>query len=112
MQLSTDPLNPSGKNSFSQSGLVNEKSVGVIRTPEGNVQLLSKTVKNANKPAKAVAVSTFKPHAAGRRVAAAASKAAAGYREDLRKDAVIKASTLARVDKPKKTRAAKTNGRR
>jgi hypothetical protein len=55
-----------------------------------------------NKPSKAVSITTFNGHKSARKVAAAVSKAAAGYREDLRKDAIVKASAFSRSQKSKK----------
>ncbi|CAN6632994.1 hypothetical protein TRVA0_014S00144 [Trichomonascus vanleenenianus] len=106
LQVSTDPLNPTGKNSFSQSGLANEKAIGVVKCGK-NIKLVTKSAKNANKPAKAFVVTSFKQHSSGRKVAGAVSKAAAGYREDLRQAAILKASALVRAEKPKKAQPAK-----
>uniref|UniRef100_A0A060SYD3 ARAD1A15092p n=1 Tax=Blastobotrys adeninivorans TaxID=409370 RepID=A0A060SYD3_BLAAD len=113
VQFSRDPLSAGGVHSYKQSGLANDKAVGVTVNANGQIQLLTKSAKNANKPAKAVSVTTFKKHVSGRRVAAAVSKAATNYRDDVRNAAVLKASALARTaNKPKKVFAAKTNGRR
>ena len=101
-------MNVSGKYSFSQSGFANNKAIGVVQTPEGNIQLLAKVQKNSNKPNKAVAITTFKPYKSQRKVALAVAKATRGYRNDLVKDAVVKASALTRVRKQKKTYATKS----
>lgn len=105
VEFSRDPLNPTGKNDLSSSGLVQKKAVGVIKCPQnGKITLITKNAKQANKPAKNYTVSQFKKHISGRRAAAAVAKAAQGYRNDQLQSAVIKASALARADnKPGRT---------
>lgn len=107
LQFSRDPLNVTGLYTPTASGFTSDKAVGVVQTADGKVQLLTKSSKNANKPAKAVSVTTFKSKASGRRVAHAVAKATHGYRDDLTKFAVVKASAFTRTEKPKKSYPSK-----
>lgn len=100
---SRDPLNLTARYTKSQSGFANSKAVGVVVNKDGNIQLLTKTQKNANKPSKAVSTTTFKQYKSARKVAAAVSKATRGYRNDLVEDAVLKASALTRARVAKKS---------
>ncbi|KAF5102390.1 hypothetical protein DV451_001885 [Geotrichum candidum] len=107
VQFSKDPLNLTGKNSSTHGGVFTPKAIGIRKLADGSIELSTKVTKNSNKPAKNVAKTVFKPTKSARSVAAAVSKAAAGYRDDLRYAAVIKASALARSNKPKQVRAEK-----
>lgn len=102
--FSRDPLNVSGKWSYSASGFANEKAVGVVPTKDG-IQLLTKTAKYSNKPAKNVSATQYKKWKSARSVAASVASSVRGYRDDLTRDAVVKASALTRARVSKKARA-------
>jgi large subunit ribosomal protein L28e len=107
VQFSRDPLNVGGKYSYAQSGFANEKAVGVVATKDG-IQLLTKTSKNSNKPVKNVSATSYKKWKSARSVAASVAAATRGYRDDLTRDAVVKASALARARVSKKTYPVKS----
>lgn len=90
-----------GKNSSTHAGYFNSKAIGITKNAAGSVVLSTKNSKGQ------VSKTVFKPTKSARSVAAAVSKAAAGYRDDLRYAAVIKASALTRSNKPKKVYAEK-----
>ena len=107
VQFSKDPLNLTGKNSSTHGGFINPKALGIRKLKDGSIELSTKVSKNTDKPSKAVAKTVFKPSKNARSVAAAVSKTAAGYRDDLRYAAVVRASALTRSAKAKKTYAEK-----
>lgn len=102
--LSRDPLNVSGKNTKTSSGLANDKAIGISQEA-GRIVVRSKVVKNANKPSKSVATTSFKQYKSARKTALAVSNLAKGYRDDLRAVAVKRASQYSRSNKTKKTYA-------
>jgi large subunit ribosomal protein L28e len=102
LQFSQDPLNVTGDYTLTHSGFANSKAVGVVKGKDGNIQFLSKVQKNSHNPSKSVSVTTFKPYKSQRAVAAAVAKSTRGYRNDLVKAAVVKASALTRTVKAKK----------
>lgn len=106
-QFSKDPLNLTGKNSSTHGGFIKAKALGIRKLQDGSIELSAKVTKNADKPNKAVSKTVFKPSKNSRSVAAAVSKAAAGYRDDLRYEAVVRASALSRSATSKKTYAEK-----
>ncbi|CDR45414.1 CYFA0S18e01310g1_1 [Cyberlindnera fabianii] len=105
--LSRDPLNVSGKNTKTSSGLVNEKAIGVSQE-NGKIVLRTKITKNANKPAKNVSTVAFNQYKSPRKVALAVSNSAKGYRDDLRAVAVRRASQYSRSNTTRKTYAPST----
>lgn len=104
--LSRDPLNVSGKNTKTSSGLVNEKALGLSQLANGSIVVRSKVAKNANKPAKSVNTVVFNPHKSSRKTALAVSNLAKNYRDDLRAVAVKRASQYSRSKVAKKTYAS------
>ena len=82
-------------------GLANEKTVDVTAAPGGGVAVRVSRPKNASKPSKATSTSVSKK-TSPRRVAAAAGKAAASLRPDLKRAAAAKASALLRAARSRK----------
>ncbi|KAH3682051.1 hypothetical protein WICPIJ_006987 [Wickerhamomyces pijperi] len=101
--LSRDPLNVSGKNTKTSSGLVNEKAIGLTQLANGSIVVKSKVAKNANKPAKSVHTVVFNQHKSAQKTALAVSNLAKNYRDDLRAVAVKRASQYSRSKVAKKT---------
>ncbi len=108
--FSRDPLNVTGENTPVHSGLVNNKAIGVSTNANGSIQILKKVAKYNNKPAKNVAVSTFKQYKSQRKTTQAVGNATKKYRTDLQEAAVIKASALLRARKAKKVYPKKVRG--
>jgi large subunit ribosomal protein L28e len=100
--LSRDPLNVSGKNTKTSSGLANDKAFGITQEA-GKIVIRSKVAKNVNKPSKSIATTSFKQYKSARKAALAVSNLAKGYRDDLRAVAVKRTSQYSRSNKAKKT---------
>jgi hypothetical protein len=96
--MSADPLNLTGRHSYSASGLANDRAVGIREAADGSgITVTTKRAKNAGKPAKALAVATSKK--SGRRQLRGLAKMAAGYRPDLKKAALARLSALAKAQR-------------
>ncbi|KAH3678215.1 hypothetical protein WICMUC_001644 [Wickerhamomyces mucosus] len=102
--LSRDPLNVSGKNTKTSSGLANDKALGISQQ-NGKIVVVSKVAKNANKPSKATHTVAFNQYKSPRKAALAVSNLTKGYRDDLRAVAVKRASQYSRSKSVKKTYA-------
>ncbi|TGZ81122.1 ribosomal protein L28e [Ascodesmis nigricans] len=105
--FSKEPLNLTNKHSRKQSGVVNEKAVGV-QPGERGVVLITKNnaEKNGQKPATLFKKTPLKKH--NRKVYAtiASTVAKKGYRPDLRADAVARASNIIASQRQKKDKPA------
>lgn len=97
-------MNVSGKNTKTSSGLANDKAIGVSQEA-GRIVVRSKVAKNANKPAKSVASTSFKQFKSARKAALAVSNQTKGYRDDLRAAAVKRTSQYSRTIKTRKSYA-------
>ncbi|KAF2253888.1 ribosomal protein L28e [Trematosphaeria pertusa] len=104
VQFSRDKLNLRNKYSRKYEGLVADKAIGVQPGDDGGVVLLTKKPKKANQPSSHIQVSTFGSGRSTRKTYSAIVKSTAnrGYRPDLRKDAVARASAIRRSQKPVK----------
>ena len=94
-------FHPLSSEPFPPAGLANEKTVDITAAPGGGVAIRTSRPKNISKPSKATATSVSKKTSA-RRVAAAAGKAAASLRPDLKRAAAAKASALMRASRARK----------
>merc|ERR1719250_94109 len=96
LQLTMEPNNLAGVNTFKHNGLVNKKTVGVDAAPDGKGVVLSiRKTKGSRRPAKALNKTTVQ----GSRHAIKVIQntlGANGYRKDLTKAAVKKACALIR----------------
>ncbi|KAK4138233.1 ribosomal protein L28e [Trichocladium antarcticum] len=97
-QFSRDPLNLMNINSRKYAGFVNDKAVGVLPNQEGGVTVISKKVGSANKPASSRHTVTYGRNKTARKTSKAIANQVAknGYRADLRKAAVARASLIRR----------------
>ncbi|KAK8149738.1 hypothetical protein G3M48_005819 [Beauveria asiatica] len=114
-QFSSDPLNLTNKNTRKHAGFVNDKAIGVLPGEKGGLTILSKTIKNSTKPAKAFS----KTNISGAKSTRKAYKAVAnqttknGYRADLRQHAVERVSAIRRAQRPvKETAEPKLRGKK
>ncbi|CCH43991.1 putative 60S ribosomal protein L28e [Wickerhamomyces ciferrii] len=110
--LSRDPLNVSGKNTKTSSGLVNQKAFGITQDKTGAITVVSKSAKNANKPAKNLIRTTYSQHKSPRRTALAVANLAKGYRDDLRAVAVKRASQYSHSKSVKKSYPTSVRGKK
>ncbi|KAK3179239.1 hypothetical protein K4F52_009274 [Lecanicillium sp. MT-2017a] len=104
-QFSSDPLNLTNANT--------RKAVGVVANPKGGFTILSKTIKNSTKPAKAFSKTEVSGGKSARKTykAIANQTAKSGYRADLRQNAVERVSAIKRAQRPvKETPAPKLRG--
>ncbi|KAK9460201.1 ribosomal L28e protein family-domain-containing protein [Lipomyces oligophaga] len=112
VQFSKDPLNSSSKYSYSASGFANSKAVGVSLNSEGSIVLSTKKAGSFATPKSSVITTTFKPYTSQRKIYKAIAGATKNYRDDLRADAVKKASSLLYSKKDKKTFPKKVRGKK
>ncbi|KAK9470880.1 ribosomal L28e/Mak16 [Dipodascopsis tothii] len=101
VQFSRDPLNLVNKHSYKYAGYANSKALGVSLNDKGAIVLSSKK-----------GTTTFKPNKSQRKVYLAVANASKGYRDDLRKVAVARASALLASKTPKKTFPKKVRGKK
>eukprot|EP00299_Pterocystis_sp_00344_P010930 c5012_g1_i1.p1 GENE.c5012_g1_i1~~c5012_g1_i1.p1 ORF type:complete len:161 (-),score=26.51 c5012_g1_i1:37-468(-) len=101
-QLTSEPNNLTGRNTFKFSGLANKKALGITATDKGLV-LTKKSTKgsNARKPASALVSQTLKRDI--KRVARSIKNATQSYRPDLEKAALARATALFRARRSKAT---------
>ncbi|KAI9317731.1 ribosomal protein L28e [Dichotomocladium elegans] len=106
VQFSSEPGNLTNLNSFKYSGLANAKTVDIASAPRG-VRVTTQKVKKANSPAKAKNTTVI---AKSRRVTAKSVAnliARSGYRPDLRKAALARASAILSSQAPKKAKVVR-----
>ncbi|KAF2272744.1 ribosomal protein L28e [Westerdykella ornata] len=113
VSFSRDPLNLRNQYSRKYEGLVDDKAIGVQPAEEGGVTLLVKKANKQNSPATAIQKSTFPASRSTRKIYASIvhSTTNRGYRLDLRRDAVARASAIRKSQKPvKEEKPAKLRG--
>ncbi|WFC97913.1 hypothetical protein MYAM1_000633 [Malassezia yamatoensis] len=95
--FSREPGNIASLHSYKYSGLVNDKAVGITPNDKQGVDVITKKTKVSPRVVKGARVNTTVKGGA-RRVAGAVANITAkhGYRPDLRKDAVARASAIIR----------------
>ncbi|OAQ95866.1 hypothetical protein LLEC1_00267 [Akanthomyces lecanii] len=114
-QFSSDPLNLTNKNTRKHAGFVNDKAIGVIPGEKGGLTILSKTIKNSTKPAKAFSKTNISGAKSTRKIykTVANQTTKTGYRSDLRQHAVERVSAIRRTQRPvKETPEAKPRGKK
>ncbi|KAK9455789.1 ribosomal L28e/Mak16 [Dipodascopsis uninucleata] len=111
LQLSRDPFALTGKHSPKYTGIANEKAVGVA-FENGSVVLLTKKIGSFATPNKSVIKTTFKPNKTNRAVYRAIAGTTKNYRDDLRTDAIKRASSYLASKKSKKTFAKTVRGKK
>jgi len=102
-QFSSEPGNLYNVNSYTYSGLVNEKTVHVEASTEGGISITRTLPKHANKP-KNFKSKTNKKGKNFRRTAVRLGKEVHGIRPDLKAGALARASA---INKSQRTAAAK-----
>ncbi|CCU76645.1 60S ribosomal protein L28 [Blumeria hordei DH14] len=106
IQFSRDPLNLKNVHSRKYAGFVNDKAVGILPSEgdKGGVTLVTKKPKHSQKPASALAKTTFGGHKSTRKTYKGVVNTTVkfGYRSDLRVEAIARASALRQAQKPKK----------
>ncbi|KAF2474291.1 60S ribosomal protein-like protein L28, partial [Lindgomyces ingoldianus] len=112
-QFSRDALNLKNQYRRKYEGMVSDKAIGVQGTESGGVTLLTKKANKANAPSTQIQSTTFGPNRSTRKTYSSIvnSTAKHGYRPDLRKDAVARASAIRKSSKPvKKDQPTKLRG--
>ncbi|GAB7362181.1 hypothetical protein MBLNU230_g2207t1 [Neophaeotheca triangularis] len=105
VQFSRDPMNLVNKHSRKYEGYCNDQAIGI--NADGNtVSMTTKLPKQKNRPAKMYQNSSFSASTPSRKISKSVvnSTAAKGYRADLRKEAVARASTVKQTQRNKKDR--------
>lgn len=96
--LSRDPYALNNRATHFESGLAHEKAVGVHYCKKADkICVITKIVKNANKPAKSRHIVEFKPTKSSRAIAKAVSKTVQGYKNEQIYDAIVRASAIKRA---------------
>ncbi|CAJ0640868.1 15239_t:CDS:2 [Entrophospora sp. SA101] len=112
VQFSSEPNNLTNSNSFKHSGLANKKSIGISPEPKGRgVVVTTKTKGVSYKPAKNTRKVVLSKGIRKSAKSIANSLTRAGYRPDLRKEALARMSAIYESQKPNKVHKKKT-GRR
>lgn len=111
IQFNREPVNVSGKNAQRFSGLCNDKAVGVqANSPRGVVLITKTNPKNAQKPAKLFRKDVIANASSRKTYKSIAGRIGrTGYRDDLVKVSVARASAILSSQRPKKT-VAQTDG--
>ncbi|KZM19380.1 uncharacterized protein EKO05_0002898 [Ascochyta rabiei] len=113
VQFSRDPLNLRNVYSRKNEGQIANKAIGVVSSENGGVTLLVKKADRHHQPATSTQSTTFGASKGSRKIYSAIvnSTTKRGYRPDLRKDAVARASAIRKAGKPvKASPAAKLRG--
>ncbi|KAF2715342.1 ribosomal protein L28e [Pleomassaria siparia CBS 279.74] len=113
VQFSRHPLNLRNQYTRKYEGAVADKAIGVQAGDNGGVTLLTKKDNKAHAPSSHIQSSTFGSGRSSRKTYSAIvnSTAKHGYRPDLRKDAVARASAIRKSQKPvKEDKPAKLRG--
>ncbi|EAA33690.1 hypothetical protein GE21DRAFT_4187 [Neurospora crassa] len=105
VQFSRDPLNLTNKHSRKYAGFVNDKAVGVVPGEKGGVVVTTKKAGSINKPAARYTVA-FGANKTARKTYKAIARQVAGYRSDLLKAAVARASAIRRSQRAVKPEPA------
>jgi len=96
------------------SGLANDRAIGINHDSNNNMVLITKTSKNANKPASAMHTVKYGQSTPSRKAYSSivSNTAKKGYRADLRAETVARASAIKKSQKPvsEKKRPAKVRG--
>ncbi|EEB05701.1 60S ribosomal protein L28/L44 [Schizosaccharomyces japonicus yFS275] len=105
IQFNREPLNATGKNAQRFSGLASDKAAGVVANSPRGVALITKTgVKNAQKPAKLYRTDVFAKSSTRKTYKAIANRVAKnGYRTDLLRASVARASILLAAQRAQKS---------
>ncbi|MCJ1313787.1 hypothetical protein MMC25_007467 [Agyrium rufum] len=103
-QFSRDPLNLANKESRKYAGFVNDKAVGVSTGERGAIVLTTKKTKHPNRPAASRNEVKIGGGKSNQKIFKAIVNYTAknGYRPDLRREAVARASALRLAGQPKK----------
>ncbi|KAF2795646.1 ribosomal protein L28e [Melanomma pulvis-pyrius CBS 109.77] len=115
VQFSRNPLNLRNQYTRKYEGSIADKAIGVQAADNGGVTLLTKKSDKAHAPSSHIQSSTFGSSRSTRKTYSGIvnSTTKRGYRPDLRKDAVARASAIrksqqpVKEDKPAKLRGAK-----
>ncbi|KAF2128415.1 60S ribosomal protein-like protein L28, partial [Dothidotthia symphoricarpi CBS 119687] len=113
VQFSRDPLNLRNVYSRKNEGSVANKAIGILPGKDGGVTLLIKKADKHHQPAASIQSTTFGSSRSSRKTYSAIvnSTTKRGYRADLRKDAVARASAIRKSQKPVKAdKTAKLRG--
>ncbi|KAL1872784.1 hypothetical protein VTK73DRAFT_1334 [Phialemonium thermophilum] len=104
VQFSRDPYNLTNKHSRKYAGFVNDKAVGILPGENGTVKVVSKRAAYPQQPAKRQQVVTYGPQKSNRSLykAVVNQVAKSGYRPDLRREAVARASAIRHSQRPVK----------
>ena len=100
LQLTKEPNNLAGVNTFKHNGLVNKKTVGVDAAPDGKGVVLSlRKSKSGNKPSKAITKATISKGSRHAIKTITNTLEKAGYRKDLVDPATRRACAILRAQK-------------
>ena len=100
LQLTKEPNNLAGVNTFKHNGLVNKKTVGVDAAPDGKGVVLSlRKSKSGNKPSKAISKTTISKGSRHAIKTITNTLEKAGYRKDLVDPATRRACAILRAQK-------------
>ncbi|KAF2638919.1 ribosomal protein L28e [Massarina eburnea CBS 473.64] len=104
VSFSRDTFNLRNKYSRKYEGLVADKAISVQPGQDGGIVVLTKKADKANKPASHIQVSSVPAKRSARKTYAGVINQTAGrnYRSDLRTDAVARASSIRKSQKPVK----------
>ncbi|KAI9766834.1 MAG: hypothetical protein M1840_006310 [Geoglossum simile] len=105
VQFSRDPLNLLNKHSRTHSGFVNHQAIGIQPGEKGGIVLTTKKPHTtSHTPASNVNQTTWGPNKTGRKTYAGVvgHTAKRGYRPDLRREAVARASAIRQSQRLKK----------
>ncbi|KIW09162.1 uncharacterized protein PV09_00097 [Verruconis gallopava] len=114
-EFSRDPLNLTNKHSRIHEGYINDKAIGIVPNEKGGFTLYTKTSSKSHQPAKSTHKTVFGPSTSSRKSYRSIlnSTGNRGYRPDLSKAAVKRASAIkasqrpVKPDPPTKLRGAK-----
>ncbi|MCJ1419387.1 hypothetical protein MMC32_005742 [Xylographa parallela] len=113
VQFSRDPFNLVNKHSRKHAGFVNDKAVGILPGTKGGLTLSTKKTKHSNRPIANINEVKFGADKSGPKVYKNIVNVIAkqGYRPDLRRDAVARASAIKMSSRPvKETPEQKARG--
>ncbi|KAF1361940.1 ribosomal protein L28e [Lizonia empirigonia] len=115
VQFSRDPLNLRNVYSRKNEGQIANKAIGVLASDNGAITLLVKKADKHHQPATSTQTTVFSASKGSRKLYSAIvnSTTKRGYRPDLRKDAVARASAIRKAGKPvKASPASKLRGKK
>ncbi|KAF2652120.1 ribosomal protein L28e [Lophiostoma macrostomum CBS 122681] len=115
VQFSKDPLNLRNQYSRKYEGLVADKAIGILPAENGGITLITKKADKQHTPASALQKSTISSKRSTRKTYSSIVKSTTkkGYRPDLRKDAVARASAIRKSQQPvKEDKPAKLRGKK